>query len=63
MNFKDILIYAQQGSELAKEEILARYKPILLIESILNGVFAEDLYQELCVTLLNCIDKFSIYHK
>lgn len=60
MNFKDILICAQQGSKPAVEEIVARYKALLLKESICNGVFDEDLYQELCITLLNCIRNFRI---
>lgn len=60
MNFKDILICAQQGREPAVEEIMARYKSLLLKESICDGVFDEDLYQELCITLLNCIRNFRI---
>lgn len=60
MSFKDILICAQQGSEPASEEIVAHYKALLLKESICNGVFDEDLYQELCITLLNCIRNFRI---
>lgn len=60
MNFKDILISAQQGSESATEELVARYKSLLLKESICGGVLDEDLYQELCITLLNCIHNFRI---
>lgn len=60
MNFKDILICAQQGSEPAIEEIMVRYKSLLLKESICNGIFDEDLHQELCITLLNCIRNFRI---
>lgn len=60
MNFNDILLQAQQGSETAVEEILLRYRPLLMKESICLGVFDEDLYQELCMTLLNCIRNFRI---
>ncbi len=60
MNFEDILIQAQQGSESAIEEVLKRYRPLLLKESVCMGVFDEDLYQELCMTLLNCIRNFRI---
>ena len=60
MNFRDILAGAQNGSELAIEEIMARYKSLLLKESICNGIFDEDLYQELCIVLLNCIRNFRI---
>lgn len=60
MNFQDILIQARQGSETAVEEVLKRYRPLLMKESICMGVFDEDLYQELCMTLLNCIRNFRI---
>ena len=60
MNFRDILANAQNGSEQAIEEIIARYKSLLLKESICNGIFDEDLYQELCIVLLNCIRNFRI---
>jgi len=39
---------------------LARYRPLLVKESICNGFFDEDLYQELCITLVNCIRNFRI---
>lgn len=60
MNFMDTLLQAQQGSEPAIEEILQRYRPLLLKESVCSGVFDEDLYQELCMTLVNCIRNFRI---
>lgn len=60
MNFKNLLIQAKSGDKDAKESILALYKPLLIKESILDGTFDEDLYQELCITLLNCIRKFII---
>jgi hypothetical protein len=55
MNFKDLLTSAKSGDTRSKSEILSMYKPLLVKESIVNGVFDEDLYQELCLTLLNCI--------
>ena len=60
MNFRDILISAQNGSEQAIEELMTRYKALLLKESICSGIFDEDLYQELCIVLLNCIRNFRI---
>ncbi|NBI69053.1 helix-turn-helix domain-containing protein [Pseudoflavonifractor sp. 60] len=60
MNFKELLIQAKSGDKDAEESILALYKPLLIKESILDGTFDEDLYQELCITLLNCIRKFII---
>lgn len=60
MNFKDTLFQAQRGNESAVEEILTRYKSLLLRESIYKGLFDADLYQELCLTLLSCIHSFHI---
>lgn len=60
MSFKELLIRAQDGSHEAEEEILKLYRPLLMKESIQNGVFDEDLYQELCIVALNCIRKFPI---
>ena len=60
MNFEDILFQAQHGSESAVEEILTRYKSLLVRESIYNGLFDTDLYQELCLTLLSCIRSFRL---
>lgn len=60
MNFKELLLQAKNGSEVAAVEILNLYKPLLLKESLTGGIFDEDLCQELCVTLINCIHKFHI---
>lgn len=60
MSFKELLSRAKDGDQQAKEAMLERYKSLLMKESIINGVFDEDLYQELCVTLLDCIRKFQI---
>lgn len=60
MNFKQLLLLAHSGDELAIEDFLALYRPLLVRESIVNGVFDEDLYQELCITLVNCIRNFRI---
>ena len=60
MNFQEILLQAQDGSNEAAEEILQRYKPLLLKEAICDGLLDEDLYQELCITLLKCIHNFRI---
>ena len=57
MNFKDLLIDAKIGVESAIEKITEMYKPLLLKESTVEGVFDEDLYQELWMTLLDCVRK------
>lgn len=30
----------------------------LLKESIIDGILDEDLYQELCIVFMRCIDRF-----
>lgn len=58
VNFKELMTCAKADDLQAKEELLERYKALLLKESIINNIFDEDLYQELCLTLLDCIRKF-----
>ncbi len=60
MNFKELLLQAKNGKESAIIEILELYKPLLLRETLNEGCFDEDLYQELCIILLNCIRNFRI---
>ncbi len=43
------------GDQRAKEMIVSLYQPLLATEAVVNGVFDEDLYQELCETLFICI--------
>lgn len=60
MNFRDILLRAKYGDESAKVMLLEQYKPMLIKGSIINGRFDEDLYQELCIVLMKCINLFRI---
>lgn len=60
MNFKELLMQAKRGNEAAVTELLNMYRPLLLKESILDNKLDEDLYQELCIIFLHCIDKFRI---
>ena len=60
MNFKELLLRAQAGDQRAQEKLLLLYQPLLMKESMVNGLFDEDVYQELCVTLLTCIRRFQI---
>ena len=60
MDFDNLLKNAKMGDALASEEIIRMYKPLLIKNSIVRNVFDEDLYQELCIVLLECIQKFSI---
>ena len=61
MSFVDLLRRAKENDNEARAAILEMYQPMLLKESILDGVFDEDLYQELCVTLLQCVEQFQIH--
>ena len=58
--FKELLIKAKKGDKNATEELLKMYRPLLAKNSIINDVFDEDLYQELCFRFIRCIEKFEI---
>ena len=60
MNFKELLLRAQADDQQAKEKLLSLYQPLLMKEAVINGVFDEDVYQELCITLLTCIQRIQI---
>ena len=58
MNFSELIIFAQKGDDRAFETILDMYHPLIMKESIINGFFDEDLFQEQCETLTKCIRIF-----
>lgn len=58
MNFRDLLDAAEKVNSNAKEIILDMYKPLLMKESIIDGVFDEDLYQELGEVFTKCVKNF-----
>jgi len=58
VNFKEILLQAKAGEELATIALLELYKPLLIKGAIVGSRFDEDLYQELCITLIRCIRMF-----
>lgn len=60
IKFELLLRQAQKGDKIAQEKIFQMYRPLLIKNSMDNNVFDEDLYQELSVTLMNCIKKFVI---
>ena len=55
MSFKDLLYLAKSGDETAFCEIQTMYYPLLMKESIVDGVFSEDIFQEQCLTLFKYI--------
>lgn len=60
MNFKELMLSAKENDAKSIGHLLAMYRPLLLKESIVDGIFDEDLHQELCLTLLACIHKFRV---
>lgn len=58
MNFETMLHYAKERNQEAMLEILEMYKPVLIKNAIVNGMFDEDLYQELVGILIFCIIRF-----
>ena len=56
LNFQELIIRAKRGENSAIAELLEMYRPLLTKESIVEGVFDEDLYQELCYRFIQCID-------
>lgn len=58
MNFEQLLQNAKQGDERAVMEILKMYRPLLIKNAIVGDQLDEDLYQELCITVLKCIKGF-----
>lgn len=60
MNFEEILLNAKAGSHQDITAILEMYQPLLIKTSIIDGIYDEDLYQELCITFLKCLNQFKI---
>ena len=60
MNFKQLMERAKAGDSAAVTELLMMYRPLLLNEAILDSNLDEDLYQELCLVFLRCIEKFRL---
>jgi len=55
-----LLISAQTKEQDNFDELLLRYKPLLLKEAVIDGIFDEDLYQEYCMTFFRCVKSFSL---
>ena len=60
MSFEILLRKAQKGEQDAMEQLMMMYQPLLMKESIVNGVLNEDLYQELCIVFVRCVRQFQI---
>ena len=60
MDFTFLLSAAKAGDMESTRAIVEMYRPLLARESIVDGFFDEDLFQELNIVLLHCIKLFSI---
>ena len=60
MTFEQMLRRAKDGDHESITSILLMYRPLLLKYAVINGRLDEDLYQELCITLMRAIDLFQI---
>ena len=58
MDFRELLILAKANHPKAIESLLTMYRPLLMKEAVVNGIFDEDLYQELCIVFLRCVRNF-----
>lgn len=58
MNFKELLLTAKAGNQQSLARMAKLYDPLLRSSAWHDGVFDEDLYQELRITLLRCIKTF-----
>lgn len=56
--FKELVVRAKRGDHNAQEELLTMYKTLLMKEAVIDGVYDEDLYQQLCYRFLICIERF-----
>lgn len=60
MNFEELLPNAQAGGKQEITALLEMYQPLLIKTAIIDGIYDEDLYQELCITFLKCLNQFKI---
>lgn len=60
MNFEELLRRAKASEQQAVEQLIKLYQPLMMKEAIIDGVLDEDLYQELQIVFICCIQKFDI---
>jgi hypothetical protein len=60
MKFEKLLFKAKEKDEDAVMKIVEMYKPLLVKNSIVDGCFDEDLYQELTKELLIRIQTYKV---
>lgn len=58
MEFEELLFRAKADDKQAVEQIIEMYRPLVIKNALVNGVFDEDLYQELMMEVVKCIQYF-----
>ena len=58
MEFKELLDAAQSGDNLAMEQLLKLYQPMLTKQSTIDGVVDQDVYSELCDEFVSAVREF-----
>lgn len=61
--FVEMLVKAKNGELKSKEELLDMYRPLLYKEALVDGIFDEDLFQELCLVFLTCVSRFNVQYQ
>lgn len=61
MDFERVLFQAKMGDKYAVQQMVEMYRPLVIKNALVNGVFNEDLYQELMLELLRCIRSFKVW--
>lgn len=61
MDFERVLFRAKMGDKYAVQQMVEMYQPLIVKNALVNGVFDEDLYQELMLELLRCIRSFKVW--
>lgn len=58
MEFEELLFRARMDDKQAVEQIVEMYRPLMLKNALVAGVFDEELYHELIIETLKCIRYF-----
>lgn len=58
MDFEEVLFRAKMNDRQAMEQLIEMYRPLLIKNALVNGIFDEDLYQELILETIKCIRGF-----
>ncbi len=61
--FVEILMKVKNGNSKSKEKLMNMYRPLLYKETLVDGIFGEDLLQGLCVIRLTYISRFNMKYQ